>query len=364
MEPIKEWNKKWEASNLSLDVSPFKSGDYQYKVVLTSPSGKTVGLKIGTISGSFHFLPLEEKLIPNEEAEYLYHLLDFVDLYCENLGIDVSFAQEKLFIEAFGKEITTRLFLEYNYKFIDILTSRTLRLMNVLGKTSSGFIKDRRKDSLKVSDIKEVWHDILTQFNLFSNQDPILFMTDEPRFQKSIPFYYEGTNGFLNFSFTDGHFSILSQGKTFLLSTLDDIPLILKDIFGDIKNKKRMRNMFEPPSFHFDRLMDEVGLLFNQNTKKEVLAALSQLYSPHNVEEICAHELKKSELFTLDDYHFHLFKVDKSLFISDKNRDVLLNYYELSKGDQAIAEYKGYISEFLSSKLDNAKNELLKSLVL
>jgi len=359
---IESYNDSLKQYEITVDITKStRKIQYNYLISLTLPSESVLAVKGTFLKNAFYFLPVSD-LHPftPECIEGIPYLLTCLSDFCEHLGVSMLFAQETLFKKEWNADIS-QFFEDQDYHFFDMNTIEFLFQYELVAKRTSGWLKTDNSSFSLLTKAKDIQNALLDACYSYEQLDPIFFITEHLFYRKKqfVSFYYEGIRGQFNLFVKDHTFWITEEHSKMEkeITHIHDISSIVHTCLQSIYQKNKIKAILTPPTFHFERFMDQLthASSLSQHVRVYVLSYLPN----RELEQICALALSEDDYFSTYKEKFLLFTLGEFIFICD-TKDQTLSYKGKKGTEQAAYTlFETFIVERIQSNLSIVKEDFL-----
>jgi len=338
----------------------FKQGVNHYISSLLFPDKKAILLHVKSknksLSLSLQFTPLTASFSEEEKAYIL-------DLFSFWLTFNQIEKHDTFFVSTYGsntflkKETYKQWFDTHQFHHISKGALSFLNKHRLLDFTTEGFIilPNESPTAVALSYIETLEQTLVA----FSNATPSLHLKKQLTIKKPIPFYYEGQNGEFSLEYIAGEYVIseLHLKRAQKIENAEDISAFIRDTLGSISQKHRIRNLYKTRKYFYGKWTTMLEKKHHIHLPvKEVHECLLNHWSPNQIENLCAQEIKKETLLACSKKGYALFELGNHIFVTSK--DVL---YETTSDhiEEAFSRYESYILNDLQQEIHLQKQAIL-----
>jgi hypothetical protein len=360
---IESYNDSLKQYEITVDITKStRKIQYNYLISLTLPSGSVLAVK-GTFSkNTFYFLPVSDiHPFTPECLVGIPYLLACLSDFCQHLGVSMLFAQETLFKQEWGINIS-HFFEDQQYEFLDMNTVEFLFLHEVLAKRTSGWLKTLYSTLSPLTKVKDVQNALLDACSSYKQKDPIFFINEHyfHRRQQFVSFYYESIHGQFNLIVKDNTFWITEEHSKMEkeINHIDEISSIVHECLQSIYQKNKIKALLNPPTFHFERFTEQLAD-FSSSVNQQVRHYLLSFLTNRELEQLCAIALAEERYFWTFKEKCLLFTLGDFIFVCDMKEQIVCYKGKKEHTDKAYQCFETLVMERIQNQLFVVKDELL-----
>lgn len=358
---VEAFTEQMQKKNIRFSFTEQRKLDaFHYHCALIFPGSKSIRLHVKSknkkLSLSPQFLPLVASFSEEEKA-YVFELFSFWLTFNETKKHDTFFISTHGSNTFLKKEMYKQWFDNHQFYHISKGTLSFLNKHRLLDFTTEGFITlpSESPIAIALSYIETLEQTLIA----FSNATPSLHLKKQLTIKKPIPFYYEGQSGEFSFECIDGKY-VLSEPhlkRVQKIENAEDISAFISDTLGSISQKHRIRNLYKTRKYFYGQwatLLEKKHHIHLPVTNLH--ERLLNHWSPNQIEDLCAREIKKETLLACSKKGYALFELGNHIFVTSK--DVL---YETTSEhiEEAFEQYESYILNDLQQEIHLQKQAIL-----
>jgi len=332
----------------------FEKKEYKNRIIYTLQKERRI-YDIVIFEGPLTYrLHTSFQLAENIEQEILMMVIEEKEQETKQKG-------KWLLIDCDMKEKFVKIIEEKNYVSIDEKSEIDTKELEYLTK---GEIEDK-EFYLSVSSFEQIkkqmrLYEYAKEFlNDYGKKELLYFF--QAKYRKSYV-HIDGYDLIVLFEMKKSELEVIIRNKqtelihTFSFRTIDEFVQNMENLFQKIMKRQRIKKLFRPSSFFFEKLSNEFNMFATKEMKQKIYDVLKQNQTPEEIEKMAATYVKS----TLPKVHY-LNKENRFLYLNNKGfiLDVIRNdVYVVEKSPQVKEDIRKILHEKLEKELQESLEDI------